>query len=248
MSKKKFILNQGIIILILHWVLVIIANKHTRTQEVMYYQQIKNNNMQQKILHLILFFLTSTWSLNAQTDSVNMTNFNGVPTDVGIDLVWTTNGEHNVEHFILERSLDAINFEPIKTMKTLNTTGTKNYTYSDNNIFREQMYYRITTQLSTSQEVSSIIAVVRNDRLDLPNIMIYPTITSDVVNVVKNSSEDLSGAFIRVFDLSGNVLLNKAVGGDFLVETIDVSKYQAGVYVIELYKDKFAKQAKIIKQ
>lgn len=204
--------------------------------------------MQQKILHLILFFLLSTWSLNAQTDSVNMTSFSGLPTDIGIDLVWTTNGEHNVEHFILERSLDAMNFEPITTVKKSDVAGVKKYSYSDNNIFRAQMYYRITTQLSTSQEVSSIIVVVRNDRLDLPNIMIYPTITRDVVNIVKNSSEDLSGAYIRIFDLSGNLLLNKAIGGDFLVETIDVSTYEVGAYVIELYKDKYAKQVKFIKQ
>jgi hypothetical protein len=204
--------------------------------------------MQQKILHLILFFLVSTWSLNAQKDSVNMTSFVGLPTDIGIDLVWTTDGESNVEHFVLERSLDAINFEPIKTMKRSDVAGVKKYTYSDNNIFRAQVYYRISTQLSASQEVSTIIAVVRNDRLNLPNIMIYPTITRDVVHIVKNSSEDLSGAYIRIFDLSGNLLINKAVGGDFLVETIDVSNYEVGAYVIELYKDKFAKQVKFIKQ
>ena len=204
--------------------------------------------MQQKILHLILFFLGSICSLNAQMDSVNMTSFVGVPTDVGIDLVWRTDGEHHVEHFILERSLDAINFEAIKTIKKSAATGVKSYRYSDDNIFRAEVYYRITTQLSASQEVSSIIVVVRNDRLNLPNIMIYPTITRDVVNVVKNSSEDLSGAYIRIFDLSGNLLINKAVAGDFLVETIDVSTYEAGTYVIELYKDKFAKQVKFIKQ
>lgn len=204
--------------------------------------------MQQKILHLILFFLISSWSLNAQTDSVNMTSFVGLPTDIGIDLVWTTDGEHNVEYFVLERSLDAINFEPIKTMKRSDVVGVKKYAYSDNNIFRAQVYYRITTQLSASQEVSTIIAVVRNDRLNLPNIMIYPTITRDVVHIVKNSSENLTGAYIRVFDMSGHLLINKAVGGDFLVETIDVSNYEAGAYVIELYKDKFAKQAKFIKQ
>ena len=204
--------------------------------------------MQQKILHLILFFLGSTLALNAQADSINMTSFVGQPTAVGIDLVWMTNGEHHVEHFILERSLDAVNFEPIETMKKSNATGLKTYEYSDNNIFREQVYYRITTQLSTTQEVSAIIVVMRNDRLNLPNIMIYPTITRDVVHIVKNSSEDLSGAYVRVFDLSGNLIINKAVGGDFLVETIDVSSYEAGAYVIELYKDKFAKQAKFIKQ
>jgi len=204
--------------------------------------------MQQKILHLILFFLGTTWSLSAQVDSIHMTSFVGLPTDIGIDLTWTTDVEDNVEYFILERSLDAINFEPIKTMKRSDVSGVKRYTHSDNNIFRAEVYYRIITQLSTSKNISTVIAVVRNDRLNLPNIMIYPTITRDVVHVVKNSSEDLSGASVRVFDMSGNLLINKTIGGDFLVETIDVSDYEAGAYVIELYKDKFAKQAKFIKQ
>lgn len=205
--------------------------------------------MQQKILHLTLFFLLSTWSLKAQNDSINMTSFVGLATDVGINLLWTTDGEHNVSHFVLERSLDAINFEPVKTIKPLNDlAGAKKYEYNDENVFRAQVYYRITTQLSSTQEESTIIAVVRNDRLNLPSIMIYPTITRDAVHVVKNSSEDLSGAHIRVFNMSGHLLIDKPVGGDFLVETIDVSKYEVGAYVIELYKDKFAKQAKFIKQ
>jgi len=204
--------------------------------------------MQQKILHLILFFLVSNWSLNAQTDSINMTSFDGVPTDLGIDLAWTTEGAQKAEYFILERSLDAINFESIARVKASDAIGVKKYTYSDNNIFRAEVYYRITTELSATQNVSSIIVVVRNDRLNLPNIMIYPTLTREVVNIVKNSSEDFSGASIRIFDLSGNLLLNKVVEDDFLVETIDVSNYQRGMYVIELYKDDFAKQVKFIKQ
>lgn len=205
--------------------------------------------MQQKIVHLIFLFLWSSFCLKAQTDSINMTSFVGVPTDVGIDIMWTTDGEHNVAYFTLERSLDAMSFEPVKVVKPhKDVSGKKTYAYSDENIFRAQVYYRITTQLSTSQKTSTIIAVVRNDRLNLPNIMIYPTITSHSVNVVKNSTEDLSGAYIRVFDMSGHLLINKPVKGNFLVETIDVSTYEAGAYVIELYKDKFAKQAKFIKQ
>lgn len=204
--------------------------------------------MGQKLLHFILFLLLANIGAMAQVDSVNMTGFWGNATNQGIELAWTTDGECNVLYFKIERSLDAINFETVKNIKPLNRNGVKEYSYKDNNIFREHVYYRITTQLSSWTEASKIVAVVRNSQLDLPDVMIYPTITSQYVNVVKNSSDDLSGAYIRIFNLSGHLLVDKPVGGDFLVETLDVSEYSAGAYVIELYKDKLATKAKFIKQ
>lgn len=187
--------------------------------------------------------------LTAQSDSVNMTTLNGLATDQGVELTWTTQGEHNVQYFRIERSLDAINFETITDMPSEGDgIEVKRYAYKDNNVFRKHVYYRITTQFSTSSKESRVVAVARNNRLDLPDIMIYPTITSQYVNIVKNSPDDLSGAYIRVFDLSGHLLVDKLIGGDFLVETVDVSGYDAGAYVVELYKDQLAVKAKIIKQ
>jgi hypothetical protein len=204
--------------------------------------------MKQKLLHLTLFFLLVNYGLMAQLDSVNMTAFNGVSTDRGVELVWTTDGEHNVEGFLLERSLDAISFEEVISIKPQSDGGLhKEYYYDDENIFRQHVYYRITTLMPSGDEYSSIIAVSRNN-MDLPDIMIYPTITSQEINIVKNSTENLSSARVRVFNMSGNLLIDKPVNGNFLVESIDVSGYDAGAYVVELYNGEFAMHAKFIKQ
>ena len=204
--------------------------------------------MYQKILHTTLFFLGMTLGAIAQADSVNMTAFAGVATDKGIELVWTTEGEHNVQGFLIERSLDAMNFKEIATIRP-NVEGIlyKEYYYNDNNIFREHVYYRIITLMPSANETSDIIAVTRNN-MDLPDIMIYPTITSQSINIVKNSTEDIVGARIRVFNMLGNVFVDKAVNSDFLVENIDVSDYIAGAYVVELYNEQFASKTKFIKQ
>jgi len=204
--------------------------------------------MKQKILHLTLFFLLINSGLMAQLDSVNMTAFAGVSTDRGVELVWTTDGEHNVEGFLLERSLDAVSFEEVIRMQPQSDGGLhKEYYYDDENIFREHVYYRITTVMPSGNKQSNIIAVSRSN-MDLPDIMIYPTITSQKINIVKNSTDNLSSARVRVFNMLGNLLVDKPVNGNFLVESIDVSDYNAGAYVVELYNGDFATQAKFIKQ
>lgn len=205
--------------------------------------------MQQKALHLMIGLLLGNLTLWAQDDSLNLTGFNGLAIPEGIALTWTTNGEYNVQHFSLERSLDAVNFEPIMIQKPhAHIVGEKEYVYKDKNIFREQVYYRLTTQFRTSQQQSKIIAVGRNDKLSLPNIMVYPTLTNQVVHVVNNSSEDMSGAAIYIFTISGNLLMKKNLDKGFLVESLDVSNYDVGMYIVEFRKKGLATQSKFIKQ
>lgn len=205
--------------------------------------------MQQKLLHFFLCFLWFNINAWAQQDSVNMTSFYGTATEIGIDLYWETVGEHNVQYFLLERSLDAMDFTEVTCMSPHpGNSEKKEYSFSDNHIYREHVYYRITTTLTSGTVCSNIVAVVRNDLASLPEIMVYPTVTNQFINVVKNSEEPLEGARLRIFNLSGHLIIDKVVADNFLVETLDVSGYDAGAYVIELYKDKFASQSKFIKQ
>lgn len=195
-------------------------------------------------------FLLLTSMIVAQTDSVNITDFGGVATERGIAIAWVTNGESNIERFVLERSLDAIEFETINTIRPY-TEGKeiRNYYYNDNNIFREQVYYRITTEFaSTATNQSMIIAVGRSNMNDRAPIMVYPTITNHSINIIKNTNENMPGTRLRIFDLSGHLLMDKAVEDDFLVETVNVSDYVVGAYIVELYQGQFAHKVKFIKQ
>ena len=76
------------------------------------------------------------------------------------------------------------------------------------------------------------------------NGFLYPK----VKNYDKNSEEIMPDAQIRIFNLSGNLLFQKDVADDFLIESIDVSGFNAGAYVLEYYKGQFSTKAKFIKQ
>lgn len=197
---------------------------------------------------LITLNLLFTLGLVAQTDSVNLTHFMGKTHDRGVSLSWTTEGERNVQEFVVERSLNAIDFEPVgQTVSKEEPIVLKNYGYDDEGVYREQVYYRLRTVMSQKEEVSNIIAVVRNSKLDLPEIMIYPTVGNNQVRISKSSEEELENAQIRVFNLKGELMYKESFVGDFVNKNLDVSGYAAGMYVIELRDGKYASKTKFVK-
>ncbi|MCP4438914.1 MAG: T9SS type A sorting domain-containing protein [Aureispira sp.] len=202
--------------------------------------------MHKTLLILINIFLTV--GLIAQADSVKLTNFTGNTHDRGVSLSWTTESESNVQEFVVERSLDAIDFQPVgQTSSKGLSLASENYDYDDDGVYREQVYYRLRTIMAHKEEVSNIIAVVRNSKLDLPEIMIYPTVGNENVRISKSTEDELENAQIRVFNLNGDLVHSESFAGDFVNKNLDVSGYAAGLYVIELRDGKYASKTKFVK-
>lgn len=76
----------------------------------------------------------------------------------------------------------------------------------------------------------------------LNNLTIVPTITKDVVNVLKAPKK----ATFNIYDLSGKKLNSGTINSDR--ETLDLSSYTKGIYIIEIKTDKDIISKKIIKE
>ena len=184
----------------------------------------------------------------AQTDTVNFIGIEAEAIEAGIAVRWLTQGEYNVENFSIERSQDAINFDSIGLAAANNNTTRQQYDYTDYNIFRTWMYYRIKVNLTNHSSYSDVVAVYRSNVDDLPDIMIYPTISDQYIQVVKITENNFKTANIRIYNLVGHLMLQQPLNSDFLVQTIDISSYNAGAYVLELYDGQYAQKARFIKQ
>jgi hypothetical protein len=184
----------------------------------------------------------------AQTDTVNFIGIEAEAIEAGIAVRWLTQGEYNVENFSIERSQDAINFDSIGLAAANNNTTRQQYDYTDYNIFRTWMYYRIKVNLTNHSSYSDVVAVYRSNVDDLPDIMIYPTISDQYIQVVKITENNFKTANIRIYNLAGHLMLQQPLNSDFLVQTIDISSYNAGAYVLELYDGQYAQKARFIKQ
>lgn len=81
-----------------------------------------------------------------------------------------------------------------------------------------------------------------NETSALNNLTIVPTITKDVVNVLKAPKK----ATFNIYDLSGKKLNSGTINSDR--ETLDLSSYIKGIYIIEIKTDKDIISKKIIKE
>jgi len=75
-----------------------------------------------------------------------LSSFEAKVKDQSVNLKWTTDSEINFDHFILERSINGVQFAELAQIKGTgtNTTG-KEYSYIDHHPFVGNSYYRLTS-------------------------------------------------------------------------------------------------------
>jgi hypothetical protein len=133
--------------------------------------------LKQNLLKSVLFIFISASALvaNARTSSngttlVKPTAFTAVVNNSNnnkVDLKWSTETETNLSHFIVERSIDGINFSDAALVFAYgNTTAKSDYIFSDNisKIKSTTVYYRISSIGTDGKNQSSDIVVIRTDK------------------------------------------------------------------------------------
>lgn len=119
---------------------------------------------------------------------VTLVRFASEQSDKGIDIFWETASEINNDYFVLERSLNAIDFERIAVISGAgNSNSNKIYSYFDHNHYDGHVYYRLKQVDFDGQFSYSNVISVRNDMF----------LSS---NEIKSWYDDFDGAFY--FDIS----------------------------------------------
>lgn len=123
------------------------------------------------------------------------------------DLNWTTLSETNNDYFVVEKSLDGINFEEINR---INSYGNSNliqvYNTTDCDIATEFVYYRIKqVDLDEKFTFSNIESVkISNMQVAEQEIKIYPTLVTNQSFYIYN--KNLNHLNIKIIDLNGNIM------------------------------------------
>lgn len=104
------------------------------------------------------------------------------------------------------------------------------------------------TPVVTTQNYSIIVTgqtqsnLATNETNALSGLALAPTITKDIVNVLKAPKKST----FTVYDLAGRKLQNGTINSD--KEAIDLSSYAKGIYIIEIKTDKDVISKKVIKE
>lgn len=137
---------------------------------------------------------------------------------------WLIANAINFEKFVLERSVDMLNWQPIHTQKWNNENY---YSYIDDEIANNLVYYRLKViDKDNSFKYSRVVSVKFGEK---GNLFIYPNPASDKVFI--ETDKEIERIVLQ--DLKGN-RLPIDVEGDNQRKIVDVSKLPRGLYVLQI--------------
>jgi hypothetical protein len=164
---------------------------------------------------------------------VELTTFTATPNQKSIDLVWSTATEENNAYFDVQHSLDGRNFETIGQVEGSGTTyEVQEYTFIDENPTNGMNYYRLQqVDLNGQFENHKIVAVVLGG--DAIDVLIVPTQVSNQFDIVLGEATNKMTQ-MDIFTIDGKLVRSEFVNAHSKRQTVDVTNFQSGLYIIRM--------------
>lgn len=164
---------------------------------------------------------------------VELTDFTGIGLNEKNSLSWQTKSERNNDYFLVQKSIDGINFETIGQVDGAgNSIETLNYQFDDFDTRLGTTYYRLKQlDFDGSSEESKIIAIYRKGT-ENEITSIKPNPTNDFVNVQFHS---VNQGDITLINLEGKILKTKQIEGNGVGNVqFNLNHLESGVYFLTL--------------
>jgi hypothetical protein len=163
---------------------------------------------------------------------VELISFEAVKNGCQVDLTWVTASEMNNDVFIVHRSLDAINWQVIGTVKGNGTTPLpSSYSFTDVEPVPTTIYYRLLQRDFDGANEWLPIRSVDMSQCGTAEARVYPTPASNVL-YLEMASVPMRDAWIAVYSSKGDMVMREHMAGTNRKQ-MDVSKLAAGSYILE---------------
>jgi hypothetical protein len=190
-----------------------------------------------------------------QTLPVKMESFTATLNNTGnkVDLKWTTTSEINVNHFIVEKSTDGTNFSDAGMVFAYGTATEKaNYSLSDNVNANQAgvIYYRLRSMDADGKSELSAIRIIRLSKQTDKNISIitYPNPVSNEVRITIPANWQNKKVVYEIFNAAGKAIKRTETANSSQTETMYVSSFTPGFYIVRVSFEGQIAQQKIVKQ
>ena len=165
---------------------------------------------------------------------VKLTGFTGKEQAKNILLQWQVSGEANLKTYVVERSIDGINFRKAGTVPALNLPA---YEFTDYAaaLLNEKMYYRLKMVDADGEFAYSHILIFRGEVKN--NFVIYPNPVKDQINfrflpAVKGKIDAM------IIDTGGKTVFAKRFDVNGAALTFPIHQLTSGIYqVVLLHED-----------
>ncbi len=177
-----------------------------------------------------------------------LTQFDAVPDNNTVVLEWEVNPGVEINYFDIERSKDGITWEPVGIELALSGGFVQRYTYTDENPWVGESYYRIKwVSLEGTFGRSDVETIIFEEEAISFDINPNPN------NGIFELNIDMPESFpvgVQIFDGIGRLVYEHAFLASTTIvrEEIDVSKLSPGFYVVHLRAGDYHKSQKLVKQ
>jgi hypothetical protein len=169
------------------------------------------------------------------------------------EIKWTTSAEINVSHFVIERSMDGINYKDAGVVFAYGSKVDKtNYSFSDN-LDNQQpgiFYYRLVTIDADGKSLFSLTRIVKVGKQTDNNISIvtFPNPVSNKLQISIPARWKNNKVVYEMYNTNGqNVIIAESITGN-QTRILNVNSLAPGLYIIRLSCNGQMAQQKIIKQ
>ena len=147
---------------------------------------------------------------------------------------WITVSEKNNDYFIVEKSIDAKNFEEVgRVPAKTSTSALNNYEIFDANPYQAINYYRLKQFDKNGKFTYSKIISIKMGKNTANNLSIYPNPTTNNEFVVDLKGTDLAGAQVTVTDMLGKTVYSTKIEQNGSFQTIRPNITLAnGMYIV----------------
>ena len=160
----------------------------------------------------------------------------GEAQDNGNLIKWATASETDNDYFIVERSVDGIEFVNIHQEAGQGTVSNETYySFLDSNAPEGLSYYRVKQfDFNGASESSNTFTVIRGE-VSFVLTGVVPTVASTSVDINYHAALN-SKVEMTIFDVSGKLISQSVLASQTgaNTETIDLSNYASGVYFVRL--------------
>jgi len=177
---------------------------------------------------------------------VVLSDFFGKSTSNGNKLSWTTSSEVNNNYFVIERSLDGINYQNIGHVQSrANSNKLTNYDFTDNNIEYGAYYYYRLGQFDfdgTFTQFPKIVNIKGEQKRS--SLSLFPVPVSDVLNF-NFENEGASAFTIMIVNSTGQLILEKQMSKN--ERAINTNQLASGMYNLVIVKNTETIKKKFLK-
>jgi hypothetical protein len=169
--------------------------------------------------------VTSSDLINCSILPIELVSFSGQELMNKIRLDWITQTETNNDHFIVEKSFDAINFNSIGNVDGVGTSSIqRKYVFYDNSFPMNSAYYRLRQVDFNGAETLSRTIYLNASK---GSIVLFPNPNKGLFSL---SSDGFNG-FIRIKNILGEIVFEKHLSkGEYF--DIDISGLASGIYQV----------------